>query len=80
MLGFSNGQSFVSDKMQADDLWRWSCRAVAKMTIHRIAHHRTQFLDGFPLGGDGVAEREPGEGDSGEKEEHLCGPVGGLGV
>ena len=30
--------------------------------------------------GDCVADRKTGEGDSGEEEDHLCGPVGGLGI
>ena len=54
--GFSNGQRFVAHKVQANDFWHWAGSAVPEMTMHRIAHHLPQFLDGFALGGDGVAQ------------------------
>jgi len=56
-VGFSNGKGFVAHKVQANDVRHRAGSAVSKMATHRIAHHLTQFLDGFALSGDGVTER-----------------------
>ena len=43
--------------MQPDHARLFTRRAVAKMALHRIAHHRPQFVQCVALRDDGMAER-----------------------